>query len=117
MFRCRATEAVGQPLTHFIPNDYRAAPGGASGSPAGADEPVTHLIRSGNRGVRADGEEFPLEASVSRATVEGQKFYTVIVRDITERRRKEKQLRQQAALLDNAQDAIMVRDNEERITF
>jgi PAS domain S-box-containing protein len=37
--------------------------------------------------------------------------------DITERKRSEEQIREQAALLDKAQDAIMVRDLEHRIVY
>jgi PAS domain S-box-containing protein len=68
-------------------------------------------------GLRADGEEFPIEASISQLESEGGRFYTVILRDITERKLAEEQLREQAALLDKAQDAILVRDLDERILF
>jgi signal transduction histidine kinase len=44
-------------------------------------------------GLRADGEEFPIEAAISHVTVQGTKFFTVILRDITERTRLEEQLR------------------------
>ena len=44
-------------------------------------------------GLRADGEEFPVEAAISHITVEGKKFYTVILRDITERKQAEQLLR------------------------
>lgn len=43
--------------------------------------------------------------------------YVAIRNDITERKRAEEQLREQATLLDNAQDAIVVRDLDDRILF
>ena len=43
--------------------------------------------------------------------------YVAIRNDITERKRGEEQIREQAALLDKAQDAILVRDMDERILF
>src|ERR1700736_2789258 len=42
---------------------------------------------------------------------------TAAIRDITERKRAEDRLRQQARLLDLAHDAIMVRDMEDRVEF
>lgn len=94
MFKRQAREMIGQPLDELIPARFR--------------EPHRHHIqkfgRSGvtNRkmgslgtvtGLKADGEEFPVEASISQITVEGKKFYTVILRDLTERKRMEEQLR------------------------
>jgi PAS domain S-box-containing protein len=43
--------------------------------------------------------------------------YVAIRNDITERKRAEEQLQEQATLLDNAQDAILVRDLEDKILF
>ena len=43
--------------------------------------------------------------------------YVAIRNDITERKHAEEQLREQATLLDNAQDAILVRDLEDKILF
>jgi|GEM_PF-408721 len=37
-------------------------------------------------GVKANGEEFPIEASISSQIEKGKRFYTVIFRDITERK-------------------------------
>ena len=49
---------------------------------------------------------------------EGKPYQYVAIRnDITERKRAEEQIREQAALLDQAQDAIMVRDLEQNILF
>jgi PAS domain S-box-containing protein len=49
---------------------------------------------------------------------EGKPYQYVAIRsDITERKRAEQQIREQAALLDQAQDAILVRDLDQKITF
>lgn len=44
-------------------------------------------------GRRADGVAFPIEASFSKADVAGRQLFTVILRDISERKRAEEQLR------------------------
>src|SRR5215204_334306 len=49
---------------------------------------------------------------------EGKPYQYVAIRsDITERKRAEEQIREQAALLDQAQDAILVRDLSQNIVF
>ncbi|HEX5888548.1 MAG TPA: PAS domain S-box protein [Pyrinomonadaceae bacterium] len=49
---------------------------------------------------------------------EGKPYQYVAIRnDITERKRAEQQIREQAALLDQAQDAILVRDLDQKVLF
>jgi PAS domain S-box-containing protein len=86
MFRVPAALAIGEPIDRFIPARYHEA----------HREHVQHFGRSGVTsrkmgklgmvtGLRADGTEFPVEASISQITAENNTLYTVILRDITER--------------------------------
>jgi PAS domain S-box-containing protein len=88
VFKCSAKEAMHAPLDRFIPERFRA----------GHREHVARFGRSGETmrrmgetmvlyGLRTTGEEFPIDASISHVTVSGEKYYTVILRDITERKR------------------------------
>src|SRR5205085_6545156 len=44
--------------------------------------------------LRANGEEFPIEASISQSEIDHQKLFTVILRDITKRKEAEGALRE-----------------------
>jgi PAS domain S-box-containing protein len=57
-------------------------------------------------GARANGERFPVEASVSCLDVNGECSYTLIARDVTERKRDEEALRQQAVSLERNADEL-----------
>ena len=93
MFGCPVNEAIGQPLDRFIPARYReahrehVAEFGRTGATSRAMGNLRPLS-----GLRANGEEFPIEASISHIEVGGQQTYTVILRDVTERKRAEEQI-------------------------
>jgi two-component system, cell cycle sensor histidine kinase and response regulator CckA len=112
MFCCSAADALGERLSRFFRMDATTS---AARPMSGAS--LTLQVAGWTRGVRATGEDFPLEASISRSEVNGRAYYTLLVRDITERKRAEQQILEQAALLDKATDAIMVRDMEDRILY
>ena len=93
MFRCPAAEAMRQALDRFIPEPFRAGHRGHVRS-FGETGVATRAMGATRAvaGLRSDGEEFPVEASISQVEAGGQKFYTVIMRDSTERKRMETQL-------------------------
>ena len=95
MFGYKAEEVMGASIDRLIPEHFRAAhrehitlfgESGATTRVMGRLEAV--------RGLRADGEEFPIEASISQLTLNDKRIFTVILRDITERRRAEDALRE-----------------------
>ena len=63
--------------------------------------------------LRADGTEFPIEASISKAGTGGEHLYTVILRDITLRKQAEDALRQsQAELRELSAQVLQAREDE-----
>jgi len=94
VFGCGRDEAIGAPLAWFIPDRFRAAHGEHMRRFAGTG---TTSRRMGTQrivmGLRRNGEEFPMEASISQISERGQRLFTVILRDVTERERSEEALR------------------------
>jgi PAS domain S-box-containing protein len=113
MFHCSATEAIGSALDRFIPPRFR-------------DAHKSHVREFGKtritlrtigalpplRALRTNGEEFPIEASISEVDVAGKKLFTVIIRDITERRQAEEVLARHSAIVESSIDAIISMDLE-----
>ncbi len=114
MFRCAAGTAIGKSIDRFIPERFRQrVHDRIRGDARRASEQwtVDSLF-----GLRADGEEFPVDASVSRIGVGGQAVVTVILRDITERRRAEAVTARLAAIVESSDDAIVGKDLEGIVT-
>jgi PAS domain S-box-containing protein len=93
MFGWPSAQAIGQPLDRFIPARFRElhrrhldefGRTGVTSRAMGALLPLA--------GLRASGEEFPIEASISHIELGRQHVFTVILRDITERKRAENQV-------------------------
>jgi PAS domain S-box-containing protein len=115
VFRCRREDAIGAPLDRFIPQRFRAAHRG-------------HIEQFGRTGVtsrrmgdvttlwamRADGEEFPIEASISQTGDASQRYYTVILRDITRRKEAEDALKRQQQELRDLSAAVLEAREEEK---
>ena len=95
MFGLPKHEVIGRPLSQLVPERAREAH-------------ATHMDRfmctHGEsramaahieiKGLRADGTEFPIESTISQTLIEGKPQLTAVLRDITQRRRAEKDLRE-----------------------
>jgi len=102
MFRCLESEAIGQSIDRFIAlsqnvkDQIKPDESDNHNSVAGLIEGKIRTIN----GVRVNGENFPVEASVSKVNVGEEELYTIILRDITERvNAEETQRNLQAQLL------------------
>jgi PAS domain S-box-containing protein len=108
MFGWSKAELEGSQIERLIPERFRSAHGkfveafgrtGVSSRKMGALGAIS--------GLRASGEEFPIEASISQIEITGDRLFTVILRDITERKKAEERQGRLAALVENSEDAII----------
>ncbi|WP_332673133.1 sensor domain-containing diguanylate cyclase [Aromatoleum sp.] len=106
MFRWRAPDVVGRAIDCLIPERFRTTHGDrvrefmAGGV---TSRTVTELQQL--RGVRSDGEEFPIEAAFSKVELAGGVLSTVIVRDVSRRVATEAALARSEAQLRYVTDA------------
>ncbi len=115
IFGYRSDEVVGQPLDILIPTQARSSHRGhvdafSAGGPTGR----MMTQREGVMGLRQDGTVFDAEVSISKTRLNGDTMMTAVVRDVTERRNKERELRaaheKSEAILATCSDGILVAD-------
>ena len=115
MFRCARELALGDRLDRFIPSRFR-------------DVHRTHIEQFGDTGetrrrmgenmvlwaLRADGSEFPIEASISHTREPDKRLFTVILRDVTQRKAQEDALRHQQQELRELSARVLEAREEEK---
>src|ERR671913_1270257 len=94
IFGHRAEEVIGQPVTLLMPERYRElCVAGLHRYPRTGEARVvggtTELV-----GLRKDGSEFPIEMSLGETHEHGERLFTGMIRDVTERKRTEDALRE-----------------------
>ncbi|WP_426145225.1 PAS domain S-box protein [Polaromonas sp. DSR2-3-2] len=118
IFGWPSLEVVGQPLEKLIPVHFRQAH-------------AQHVERYGNTGVssrrmginrvvyglRRNGEEFPLDASISLLDTPQGKLFTVIIRDVTEMHRLQHEQARNEAQLRESHRRLQVAQRVARIAY
>jgi PAS domain S-box-containing protein len=93
IFGYTSDEMVGRPLSELIPERHR--PAHREHVRRFGESPVS-ARRMGEREIvsalRKNGEEFPAEASISKLESGGERIFTVVLQDVTERKRQEEAL-------------------------
>ncbi|MBI3607070.1 MAG: MEKHLA domain-containing protein [Nitrospirae bacterium] len=111
MFGYAAREVIGQPLEMLLPSRFR---GGHRAVVEGFQRQNADRQNMSDRpillGLRKNGEEFPVEITISKLVSDGKPLMTAIVRDVSERQRAERELRESKEalqdFLDNATDLV-----------
>jgi PAS domain S-box-containing protein len=95
MFQMKACEVLGKDLSILLPNAMREAHRGhVENFAVTVGKSRAMAPRLDVMGRRADGTEFPIESTISKARMGGRVQMTAVLRDVTQRRRAELEFRQ-----------------------
>ncbi len=115
MFGLRAAEVLGQPLDVLLPLRLRAAHQLHLQRFSGSDRVSRPMAPQMDIfGLHANGTEFPLESTISRSLVGGRMQMTAVLRDVTQRRKAEADLRRVNSQLRELSASLQSVREEER---
>ena len=94
IFNYKSNEVIGQPIDMLIPDRFRVAHSAHMRAFSNSNQPSRLMSdRRDITALRKDGTEFPAEGSVFKLDLDEGQLFAVILRDITEHRRHERELR------------------------
>jgi PAS domain S-box-containing protein len=108
LFGFTEAEVIGQPIEVIIPERYRDSH--REGMRRVSSGGPTHVIGKTVElsAIRKDGTEFPVELSLATWFLDDRRYYTGIIRDISERKQAEQKFR---SVTESAIDAIISADH------
>ncbi|MEJ2347047.1 MAG: PAS domain S-box protein, partial [Gammaproteobacteria bacterium] len=108
LFGYAEDEVIGQAIEVIIPKRYREShrEGINRVSSGGASHVIGKTVELA--AIRKDGAEFPVELSLATWLLDDRRYYTGIIRDITERKQAEQKFR---SVTESAIDAIISADH------
>jgi len=116
MFGHSRDDVLGKSHLVLLPERFRGAHGEQLQRFAKAGETSRRMGELGHVvGLRANGEEFPAEASISRTQANGKTLLTAIFRDISEQVRAVEASALLESVVQSSDDAILATDREGRI--
>jgi diguanylate cyclase (GGDEF)-like protein/PAS domain S-box-containing protein len=109
-------EVIGKPLSMLMPEKFRPLHEAGIKRVVEGGVAASRLLGSTVEvvGLRKDGREFPLELALATWDTPNGRFFSGIIRDISERKKAEDKIR---ALLETAPDPIVEIDNDGRIVL
>ncbi len=90
IFGYRSDEVIGRPLDMLLPERARAVHRGHVDRFSASEVASRRMAqRQEISGLRKNGEEFPAEASIQKLTVGSERHFTVVLRDVSDRWRRQ----------------------------
>ncbi len=118
IFGYTAAEAIGHRIDELIiPPKYRDLHTKRHAAFKAANGGAVHGKIIEADGLRKSGEEFPVEISVSPIRYKGKWCAVGLIRDVTERRKAERETKRLATAIEQATDAILITDAEGTIQY
>ncbi len=105
-------EILGQSVARIMPNRFKNAFNKGMKNFVTSNKTRFTMSNPNLRALRKDGSEFPFEFRGSMWEAEGQRYYTVILKDITDKLKTDETRSTLAAIVENSNDAILGKDLE-----
>ncbi|MDD5543407.1 MAG: PAS domain S-box protein [Acidobacteriia bacterium] len=101
MFQYKNEDLLGQPIEMLIPQRFRQGHADHVRTFDGSSEIARPMSQRPHlSGLRRNGQEFPIEASISKTTLDHKHVYTAIIRDVTDRQRAQALLQGEKYILE-----------------